>query len=174
MQAYKDLVKFIGLINDSVKMRGCSETMPVSPPAQEIIRNLDQLHDWVDEIKPVEQPMRFGNTAFRSWHSRLTEKAVTLVENILNSPPHQVDNWKDVPLQTEKSEQICKKCKSFAEDKAIKDHVIQLSKNACDEDTLCAELCAYLSDSFGNATRIDYGTGHETNFFIFLCKPISR
>lgn len=27
----------------------------------------------------------------------------------------------------------------------------------------------YLCESFGNATRIDYGTGHETNFIAFLC-----
>ena len=31
------------------------------------------------------------------------------------------------------------------------------------------ELDSYLQDAFGNATRIDYGTGHETNFAIFLC-----
>ncbi|KAJ3695831.1 hypothetical protein LUZ60_001208 [Juncus effusus] len=30
------------------------------------------------------------------------------------------------------------------------------------------ELLPYLLDSFGNATRIDYGTGHETNFTAFL------
>ena len=31
------------------------------------------------------------------------------------------------------------------------------------------ELAAYLDDSFGNATRIDYGTGHELAFAAFLC-----
>ncbi|KAL2328476.1 hypothetical protein Fmac_021903 [Flemingia macrophylla] len=30
------------------------------------------------------------------------------------------------------------------------------------------ELLPYLTDSFGNASRIDYGTGHETNFAAFL------
>ena len=30
------------------------------------------------------------------------------------------------------------------------------------------ELAAYLADSFGNAIRIDYGTGHETTFVAFL------
>lgn len=34
------------------------------------------------------------------------------------------------------------------------------------------ELKPYLLDSFGNATRIDYGTGHETNFIIFLRKHL--
>lgn len=31
-----------------------------------------------------------------------------------------------------------------------------------------AELAGYLADSFGNATRIDYGTGHETTFCALL------
>eukprot|EP00963_Diacronema_lutheri_P000733 scaffold45_cov337-Pavlova_lutheri.AAC.10 len=30
------------------------------------------------------------------------------------------------------------------------------------------ELVEYWKDSFGNASRIDYGTGHETNFMAFL------
>jgi len=30
------------------------------------------------------------------------------------------------------------------------------------------EITPYLMDSFGNYTRIDYGTGHETNFCAFL------
>jgi serine/threonine-protein phosphatase 2A activator len=32
------------------------------------------------------------------------------------------------------------------------------------------ELLPYLLDSFGNSTRIDYGTGHETTFMILMCK----
>lgn len=31
-----------------------------------------------------------------------------------------------------------------------------------------SELRPYLEDSFGNKQRIDYGTGHELNFIIFL------
>ena len=31
------------------------------------------------------------------------------------------------------------------------------------------ELSAYLDESFGNVQRIDYGTGHELNFVLFLC-----
>jgi serine/threonine-protein phosphatase 2A activator len=31
-----------------------------------------------------------------------------------------------------------------------------------------AELAPYFADSFGNATRIDYGTGHETTFAALL------
>ncbi|RLN36844.1 hypothetical protein BBJ28_00004594 [Nothophytophthora sp. Chile5] len=31
------------------------------------------------------------------------------------------------------------------------------------------ELAAYLDDSFGNRVRIDYGTGHETSFIVWMC-----
>lgn len=31
------------------------------------------------------------------------------------------------------------------------------------------EIKIYLEESFGNATRIDYGTGHEMSFLMFLC-----
>lgn len=31
------------------------------------------------------------------------------------------------------------------------------------------EVSAYFIESFGNATRIDYGTGHELAFIMFLC-----
>ena len=31
------------------------------------------------------------------------------------------------------------------------------------------ELKAYLTEAFGNSTRIDYGTGHELSFVMFLC-----
>jgi hypothetical protein len=36
-----------------------------------------------------------------------------------------------------------------------------------------SELEAYLLDSFGNATRIDYGTGHETTFMMLVCESRS-
>ncbi|KAJ4456730.1 putative Serine/threonine-protein phosphatase 2A activator [Paratrimastix pyriformis] len=36
-------------------------------------------------------------------------------------------------------------------------------------DPATVELRPYLEDSFGNPTRIDYGTGHETAFIAFLC-----
>jgi hypothetical protein len=37
-----------------------------------------------------------------------------------------------------------------------------------DESAVEIELTPYLADMFGNATRIDYGTGHELNFVLFF------
>lgn len=45
--------------------------------------------------------------------------------------------------------------------------ILPLLPEACKEAVI--ELNAYLQDSFGNSTRIDYGTGHEACFLFFLC-----
>ena len=36
------------------------------------------------------------------------------------------------------------------------------------------ELVPYILASFGHPSRIDYGTGHETTFVVFLCESVSR
>ncbi|KAF7653058.1 hypothetical protein LDENG_00088010 [Lucifuga dentata] len=38
-----------------------------------------------------------------------------------------------------------------------------------DKLAAAAEIAVYLKESVGNATRIDYGTGHEAAFAVFLC-----
>ena len=37
----------------------------------------------VDEIKPIEQPMRYGNKAFRIWHARLAREGPRLCRGLL-------------------------------------------------------------------------------------------
>lgn len=46
-----------------------------------------------------------------------------------------------------------------------------MQENMLPEDLRGAviELAAYLDDSFGNRVRIDYGTGHETSFIVWMC-----
>lgn len=82
-----------------------------------------ELSRWVDDIPAQTQPMRYGNKAYRTWHTKLVKAAPDL-------------------------------CRSLLTD-ATADSIV--------------ELLPYLYDSFGNATRIDYGTGHETCFIIFAC-----
>lgn len=77
---------------------------------------------WVDQFPPLQQPMRYGNKAFRSWHAKLLREAIPACKRLLTPTTQGAE----------------------------------------------VELAAYLCDSFGNATRIDYGTGHETNFMLFL------
>lgn len=60
-------------INDAVKGKALSSEYPCSPTVDRVIEMLDKLDEWIAEIHPVEQPQRFGNTAFRTWHEKLQE-----------------------------------------------------------------------------------------------------
>lgn len=55
--------------------------------------------------------------------------------------------------------------------KKMTDNSMGLLKGALPENFHPAliEITAYFTESFGNATRIDYGTGHELTFIMFLC-----
>jgi len=120
----QDYVGFLLAISEAVAGRNIDENMEDCTPAiQATLAMLDKLYKWAEEVRPVEQPQRFGNKAYRDWHKQLTDSATSLLAPILR-------------------------------DKA-EEHV--------------EELSAYLLDSFGNATRIDYGTGHEMAFVLFLC-----
>ena len=94
----------------------------MSPVAQKLFEMLSKLEKLAIETPPIDQPQRFGNTAFRTWYQKLNENVKAYVEEIL--PPR----------------------------------------------LYCAvpEIIPYLLDSFGNPTRIDYGTGHELSFILFL------
>ena len=81
------------------------------------------LIQWVDEIPPIEQPMRFGNKAFKTWLDRVTTHSTAQIKGLCNQPEF-----------------------SFA----------------------VPELKAYWEESFGQYERLDYGTGHELNFIVFL------
>ncbi|TDL25553.1 Phosphotyrosyl phosphatase activator [Rickenella mellea] len=50
-----------------------------------MVRLLDQLDSWIDEIPPLPTPQRFGNLAFRTWGKRLEDHASELLEILL--PP---------------------------------------------------------------------------------------
>ncbi|GET86014.1 protein phosphatase 2A, regulatory subunit B, putative [Leishmania tarentolae] len=42
------------------------------------------------------------------------------------------------------------------------------SRSEEDITSMATELAAYVMDAFGNATRLDYGSGHELHFFIVI------
>ena len=89
---------------------------------------MNKLDAWLDEVPPVEQPMRFGNKAFRTWVDKIIAAVDDDLAVIMQSANPEFKNYQ----------------------RAI------------------PELKGYLVDSFGSYERIDYGTGHELNFFVFL------
>ncbi|CAM9247107.1 unnamed protein product, partial [Hapterophycus canaliculatus] len=89
-----------------------------------IIGMLRQMGSWVDDIPPIDEPMRFGNKAFRLWYQKFEQEAGGMM---------------DVLLQ------------------------------GTGQEAAAMELVPYFLVSFGHPSRIDYGTGHETSFVVWLC-----
>ena len=50
----------------------------------------------------------------------------------------------------------------------LQHHVLLEHHGQSSPAAAAAELTGYLTESFGNRTRIDYGTGHETTFAALL------
>jgi len=123
--AWHQYVGFVLVLNESVKGKPNSVQHTVSPNVQTLVSYLQSMKQWIAEIPPMQQPMRFGNKAFRDWHARMMQESPRFLNGLL-SP-------------------------SYVEHGAV------------------AELMAYLAESFGNLQRIDYGTGHELNFTVWLC-----
>lgn len=46
-----------------------------STPVNEFCAFMERLYMLVDEIPPIKQPMRFGNKAFRDWHSQMLKES---------------------------------------------------------------------------------------------------
>jgi len=42
---------------------------------------MQHLISWIDEIPPINQPMRFGNKAFRIWHTSSKRYAIGLTKS---------------------------------------------------------------------------------------------
>ncbi|CAB4374766.1 unnamed protein product [Rhizophagus irregularis] len=85
-EAFRRLMKFIELSNESVINRKISDPCLVSEFVQRIINMLDTMLSWIDEIPPLPTPQRFGNKAFRTWIARLEENSVKLHQDML--PEH--------------------------------------------------------------------------------------
>jgi hypothetical protein len=122
-QTFEEIQRFVHLCGNAVQGVKISQSCP-KDVIQKLASFFELTREWILEIPPINQPMRFGNKAFRQWHTRLHQEAPSFVSTLL--PP--------------------------------------------DKQEYVVELSPYLCDSFGNETRIDYGTGHEFNIILFfLC-----
>lgn len=123
---YKELLMFVSACCEAVKLSKVTDDFPVCDTIAKFQIYVNRLQDLVDEIPPLQQPMRFGNKAFRTWHGRLVDESNSFLSDLLPSELKEI---------------------GYVE-----------------------ELAQYLNNSFGNETRIDYGTGHEMTITIFfLC-----
>ena len=77
--AYRTILTFITDLSDTVVGQKLRAPRDASAPAQALLRGLDEMGGWVDEIPPIQQAMRYGNAAFKTWHARLVERAAAIL-----------------------------------------------------------------------------------------------
>lgn len=108
---------------------------------------LNILDKWIDETPPVQQAQRFGNQAFRTFHGRLT----------------QVRRCSSLPVMHSRTLVIKPLISEGLELAVLQDasEILQEALPGTTSSSSVEELKAYLLDSFGNSTRIDYGTGNR-------------
>ena len=121
-QLFTEISDFVKKCADSVVGKKISDPHYTSSSILKILAFLDRLFMIIAEIPPLKQPMRFGNKAFKTFHSRLCEESTIFLTDLFP---------------------IGMKDASF-------------------------EVASYINTAFGNETRIDYGTGHELSFVLFL------
>lgn len=122
-EAYMEYTGFIATLNESIKGKPLSVDCKISSNVTKIVDLLHKFEKIIDEFPPVEQPQRFGNSAFQDWLAKIKQNSTQFLQEALDIQLHLA----------------------------------------------IAEIKVYLEESFGNATRIDYGTGHEMSFIMFLC-----
>ena len=72
-EAYADIVSFILRLNEQVKSKPSTTPHEQSERVRLTVELLERAKGWVKDIPPIQQAMRFGNKAFRTWHSRMME-----------------------------------------------------------------------------------------------------
>ena len=106
---------------------------------------LDTLDTWIDDSpapKPGTATPRFGNPAFRDyWGNRLIQASIVQYAS-----------------KTHTDSDASQEC----------DHLLSAFLGPTYPSAL-RFLKPYFLESFGSFRRLDYGTGHETSFALFLC-----
>ncbi len=134
---------------------------------------MDPNHDGIPPDRTVKA--RFGNPSFRTWHARLVERSYGIVRCLMDchakylissSAGEVMDESTKIKIRIECSEQGYQAASS--EGPTLWKHDEVSTSATSKQEEIIHELQAYLHDSFGHPIRIDYGTGHESSFVVFL------
>jgi hypothetical protein len=129
---------------------------------------MDPNHDGIPPDHTVKA--RFGNPSFRLWHARLVERSYGIVRCLMDChAKHSIseyDGEDKIKILTECSDQGYRAASS--EGPTLWQHGEASANTPSKQEEIICELQAYLHDSFGHPVRIDYGTGHESSFVVFL------
>jgi hypothetical protein len=79
----KDILDFVKDCAESIVGTKISDEYSVSPIISKFELFMYRLYDLIDEIPPIKQPMRFGNKAFRLWHTKMLEEVKEFLMDLL-------------------------------------------------------------------------------------------
>jgi len=151
----------------------------LSPALASLHGSLSCMSTWIDPTTTDGLPpdkevkARFGNPVFRTWHQRLTERSGAIIKCLMECHGKYVNyNNMESSENAPTKDEILKECSqlgyqaaSSSDDSSTttSDHEISPKENE-----IINELRCYLHDAFGHPIRLDYGTGHECSFIVFL------
>jgi len=119
----------------------------LTPSMASLHGSLEQIVEWVDEFPPSNsRAIRFGNPSFRIWHKQLVTRSSAIITSCLLARGEN--------LSLEEARQRGKEAAG--------------GSFPASEDPSIKQLSCYLHDGFGQPIRLDYGTGHESSFLVFL------
>ena len=122
---------------------------------------LSQMQTWLEDFPPdTTVQARFGNPSFKKWHERWVERSPNIVYTILKVNQEYPDP-KDYEME------VLQLAATRGTEAAQASLDMETIADEQDREVI-VELCAYLHDAFGHVVRLDYGTGHESSFQVFL------
>ncbi|VDK47274.1 unnamed protein product [Anisakis simplex] len=144
-KAYAGYMEMIHELNDSVKGILTTEDIPISPNVMEAIDILDvvQLKYECGLYKVIKLPRNSGDI-FKKW--------------TLEYPPEDMGEQR---FGNKSYRKWYERLTQEADD-------LIYSLLPANAKGAVQELVPYLLDSFGNATRIDYGSGHEASYLVLM------
>jgi len=125
-----------------------------------MVEVLRVMQSWIDEVPPLPHRSRFGNEAFVTWFDKAAERLPALLQRVLFPPPHDARSVTDGEKQRH-GEMIGAFLPLLHRLLFL---LVRLNPVCCCTD----ELAAYLINSVGDRSRIDYGTGHEAHFVVWM------
>lgn len=142
---YLSIMGFIRALNKSViGIPTTTQDIYVSPAVTDVLGILDKISALADSVEPLpSERNRFGNKAFRDFHELLIKSSYEYNSTLLSKyMAAAFDSATGKPLPSAQVEPIIRSASE--------------------------EIGPYLLDSFGNPVRLDYGTGHELHFVMYL------
>jgi len=79
---YAQYESFLSRTSKAIVGKKICDVKRVSEFLHRVLAMLDEMQSWLTDFPPIQQPMRYGNKAFRDYGARLAERAVELMDKL--------------------------------------------------------------------------------------------